>query len=117
MKTFAEAKKELERRYTDEKMSENYLEAIEAYGFAKALGYIYGEDESMLPVYSKILENIIPNVIAHMAIATAKNMQNDFGDTVEEIFKNASSEQEKVYSDTDSLKAKTASEDTFFMDM
>lgn len=76
MKTFAEAKKELERRYTDEKMSENYLEAIEAYGFAKALGYIYGEDETMLPFYSKILEKIIPNVVARMAAATSKNIQS-----------------------------------------
>lgn len=63
MKTFAEAKKELETKYTTEKMLESHLEGVEAYGFAKAIGFIFEKNDEMIPLYGDILTVLANNLV------------------------------------------------------
>lgn len=63
MKAFAEAKKELETKYTTEKMLESHLEAVEAYGFAKAIGFIFEKNDEMIPLYGDIIAVIANNLV------------------------------------------------------
>lgn len=63
MKTFAEAKKELETKYTTEKMLESHLEAVEAYGFAKAIGFIFEKNDEMIPLYGDVLAVLANNLV------------------------------------------------------
>lgn len=72
MKTFAEAKKELETRYPEQKMLENQLETVEAYGFAKAIGFIFDKNEEMIPEYSKIL-TVLANIMVRLSAEQALN--------------------------------------------